>query len=69
LVLSVLILVVLLILDVLLFIIEIGLPSILTITLALIATAHLLPYVLYVYPFPRMPSYYEDFMRQPWLFR
>lgn len=41
--------------------------SVLAITLALIATTFLLPYVLNVYPFPHTPTFYEEFMRQPWL--
>ena len=44
-----------------------GRGRMLTITLALLATAFLLPYVLYVYPFPKEPSYYEQLISKPWL--
>jgi hypothetical protein len=41
--------------------------SVMTIVVSLLCSAFLLPYVLYVYPFPRTPNYYAEFMRQPWL--
>lgn len=65
--LSVLIIGTLLIVDISVFARAFGRLAVPTITLALLATAFLLPYILYVYPFPRMPGYYADFMRQPWL--
>lgn len=64
----------LLIIDLSAFTRTFGRGSFIAITLALLATAFLLPYVLYVYPFPPvrnppgpMPNYYAEFMRQPWL--
>jgi hypothetical protein len=44
-----------------------GRGRMLSITLALLATAFLLPYAWSVYPIPHMSSYYEEFMSQPWL--
>jgi len=67
LVLSIIIVVALLIIDFSGFARTFGRRSVMAITLALLATAFLLPYVLNVYPFPKMPNYYADFMRQPWL--
>jgi hypothetical protein len=65
--LSILVLCILLIVDIAAFRLRFSRRSIVALTLALIATAYLLPYVLYVYPFPESHSYYEQFLRQPWL--
>jgi hypothetical protein len=67
LILSVIILCLLLIIDLSAFTRTFRRRSVVAVTLALLATAYLLPYVLYVYPFPQKHGYYEDFLRQPWL--
>lgn len=64
---SIFILIVLAAIDLWIFTELRGRPGLVTTTLALLATAFLLPYVLYVFPLPKVPSYYEQFMTQPWL--
>jgi hypothetical protein len=65
--LSIVLVLALLILDTTAFRITFGRLGMTTLTLALLATAFLIPYVLYVYPYPHASSYYAQFMRQPWL--
>lgn len=64
---TIVILLALLLIDLSAFRLTFGRLGFTTIVLALTASAFLLPYVLYVYPYPHTSSYYELFMRQPWL--
>jgi hypothetical protein len=65
--LSIIVIGTLLIIDISVFARVFGRIAVPTLTLALLATIFLLPYALYVYPLPQTPTYYESFMRQPWL--
>ncbi len=65
--LSIVVLIFLIGVDLVAFRHTLGRLSLVAITLTLLSTAFLLPYILYVYPIPRTGNYYAEFMRQPWL--
>jgi hypothetical protein len=64
---SIAILLLIIVVDLWAFRYTLGRLSLAAITLTVISTAFLLPYILYVYPIPRTGNYYAEFMRQPWL--